>query len=281
MMTEFIQNLCWKLEENDPKFTSLTVESSMFYSTEMPAFLQALKNNRTLKKLSFYGVHFGVQPHSRRPQKRCMHTLAQIITQKGTQNPPLESLTFWKNGLDTEDIQILTEALKVASNIRSLRFIGNTGLNSQNITLLADVIRQSKSIEELHLFCEPIQDEGAIALASALEYNTVLETLKLFLTGISSKGVAAISRALAKNTTLTSLELQGNTFDKKMWTVMDQRLEFNRQLAQAMQGTSRLITPPKRPTITQKKALYRLLQVKPNIQFVDDEPLPIPMANVR
>ena len=260
-------------EQKRSSISTLTVENSRLYQAELPMFLRSLKQNKIIKNLNLYGVRFGEIVESRKTTKRSMPLLAQRIAPKSSKEPSLESLKLWKNSLDAEDIKILTNAIKDSSSLKTLHFLGGTGLNSQTVKLLADAISENKSIEELLLFCETIQDEGAIALASALEYNTTLKNLKLFLTGIQNPGVLALSKALGKNVTLTNLELQGNTFDKKMWKVLDARLDFNRQLERAFQGKAPFIVPPSRLTVRQKNALFRLKQSRPRIQIVKSVPI--------
>ncbi len=280
-MTQFIRNICSELERNDPTLTSLTIESSIIYQMDLPIFFQSLRLNNVIKDLSFYGVHFGLLTHGQRSPKRCIHALAKIISQRGSHRPPVESLTFWKNELDLEDMQILTTALKTSSSIKFLRFLGETGLNTQTIKLLANALKGNKSIEGLHLIGENIKDEGAIALASALEQNSALKHLKLLFTGIRSPGITAIANALTKNTTLTHLDLQGNRFNKKLWESIDQRLEFNYQLDQAMHRSLRFVMVQKELSIAQKRALHKLKQQKPSIRIIDELPLPQAAGNLR
>jgi hypothetical protein len=92
----------------------------------------------------------------------------------------------------------------------------------------------------MHLHCNGIGAEGALALAGALKINTSLTKLLLMDNGIGNDGASALADALKVNTSVTDLNLNntpgaylyssGNEIDKSKLDIVNKLLARNKRL---------------------------------------------------
>ncbi|KAF9136205.1 hypothetical protein BGX30_011300, partial [Mortierella sp. GBA39] len=105
-------------------------------------------------------------------------------------NSNLTTLDLWNNSIGDNEVQALSEALKINSTLTTLD-LGN--------------------LNTLDRGDNWIGDNGTQALSEALKSNSTLTTLNLSNNSIGDNGAQALSEALKINSTLTTLDLQNNS----------------------------------------------------------------------
>jgi Leucine-rich repeat (LRR) protein len=118
----------------------------------------------------------------------------------------------------------LNEVIRNNNNILNLRLLG---ISDDDVTELADWLRDNTIIQELDLGYNKIGDAGARALAEMLEHNTIIQELDLSVNEIGDAGAIA----LAYNTTLRELILYENPINDVGRQAL---VERERQMAQPM-----------------------------------------------
>jgi len=108
--------------------------------------------------------------------------------------------------------------------------IRNQNIGDEEVTRLADALRNNNTITQIYLDGNKITDAGASALAAALIGNNKLTHLDLKRNKIGDEGAAAIGQSLAGNHALTTLELQQNKIGDAGATVLGQGLTENHTL---------------------------------------------------
>lgn len=124
-------------------------------------------------------------------------------------NVPVEKAMFLGN-LST----VATACRRLARNDKSLKFLNimKRSLGNAHVMALAEAMNYNRSLMNLNLWDNKIQDSGMVALAAVLAKKKVpLENLSMRCNQIKDKGVIALAKALANNKRLLSLDLRENS----------------------------------------------------------------------
>ena len=157
---------------------------------------------------------------------------------------PLQEFLQRNKTIETIKFGTLTRNININENLRNYLLI-NTSLKNLDISatgsqewenrlrlehmrLVADGLKNNKTLENLNVSCQPIGDEGLSILLTALAQNpdTKLKSLNLYDTGITEKGQKALEAFLETNKTLQWVNLSGNS--RISSTTIDAYLEGNK-----------------------------------------------------
>lgn len=127
----------------------------------------------------------------------------------------LHSINLWKTGLNSDTIHILANILQQCPNIRNVVLDGNTA-EEEN---WYELITEESPIQNLSLRYCGITNKGAImigrCLGSAKRMNAKLLSLNLSYNKIGNEGLEEIAQGLRLNRTLLSLSLNSNQIGDK------------------------------------------------------------------
>ncbi|KAF2073188.1 hypothetical protein CYY_005505 [Polysphondylium violaceum] len=154
------------------------------------------------------------------------------------QCPNIRTLCFGPNQLNLQDITVISNYLKVSSNIVELKI--NNCFCLDGFKVFTDALKHNQSITALDISFNYLTRECIVALVNALKHNQAVTFLDLSFASIGSNGVylvdlfkfnctlksvfligneldndsiSAISESLAKNQSITELSLSENEFD--------------------------------------------------------------------
>eukprot|EP00797_Seminavis_robusta_P010308 Sro1760_g295850.1 Leucine-rich repeat protein (381) ;mRNA; r:10185-11327 len=129
--------------------------------------------------------------------------------------------TLWHTNVKSEKVMFLgnqstvaTACRRLAKNDKSLKFLNimKRSLGNAHVMALAEAMNYNRSLMNLNLWDNKIQDGGLIALAEVLAKNKVpLENLSLRCNQIKDKGVVVLAKSLVSNKRLLSLDLRENS----------------------------------------------------------------------
>jgi len=126
--------------------------------------------------------------------------------------------------INSQTIKLLREALEEFNSIHLVgNFIGDKGAK-----LIAEALKENKTLTWLNLCRNDIGDEGAKLIAEALRINKTLTTLYLSFNNIGTEGVMLIAEALEENKTLISLDLDENNIEAEVMKLIDDAISLNR-----------------------------------------------------
>ena len=83
-----------------------------------------------------------------------------------------------------------------------------------NLSDLAGVLKENRTITSIDLHGNNVRDDGAIALADALKENRTITSINLGNSGVGNAGAIALADALKVNRTITKIDLSSNKIDK-------------------------------------------------------------------
>ncbi|KAI8988795.1 hypothetical protein BDB01DRAFT_783163 [Pilobolus umbonatus] len=191
-----------QLEENDPALGSLHILSFRRISThELGRIFTALINNTTLRELYISGHKLDAQ---------CVDQLSEALTL----NTTLKSLNIGNSmfGEDTAVFGLFCEGLAVNEGLVKLD-LENKGLlsskdNYKSIKILAESLSKNKTLEELNLARNDLDNQAMEILSPAL-MNLI--RINLSINNIGPAGVQVFSKkALDKTSHIEELDLSDN-----------------------------------------------------------------------
>ena len=160
-------------------------------TSSMPALVDALKVNRTLKTLNIDGNVMSVE---------CATQLAEALKVNGT----LQSLSMCYCFLDADNagcMRALAEALTVNRTLKKLILNENKddgqGFSAEGLTHLAEALKVNQGLTRLELMLGNIGDEGALPFVEALKVNRTLTHLDFANNNIKSPETVQALRAAA------------------------------------------------------------------------------------
>jgi Ran GTPase-activating protein (RanGAP) involved in mRNA processing and transport len=77
--------------------------------------------------------------------------------------------------------------------------LAKAGIDNDGVRMLANALKQNKTVIQIDLRVNRIGAEGASALADALKVNKLVTNIKLSHNGIGAEGAAALADALKVN----------------------------------------------------------------------------------
>jgi len=108
----------------------------------------------------------------------------------------------------------------------------NSSVRGENLKDIAWILRHSKAVTKLHLYCNNIEDEDAKGIGGALKINTTVIELNLSNNKIGIEGSKVIAEALRTNSVLTKLNLSGNNIGVDGSKVIAEALKTNTTLTE-------------------------------------------------
>jgi Ran GTPase-activating protein (RanGAP) involved in mRNA processing and transport len=212
------------------------------------------KNN--IKKLEISHNYLGSEKEERK------NFLGAVIVPSS-----LEELDLSLNGLLSEDINCLTEALKTNQTLRVLNLCSNK-IDDQGAKEFAEALKNNKTLLELDLKGNRIVDEGAGHIAEALELNTGLKYINLSDNKMSYQGLEVILKALKNNKNLQVIGLGRNSISheetKQIVNLLAEFLKKNTSL-KGINLSDNYITP------TEIEHLVEALKHNKTLQMLDLE----------
>ena len=124
---------------------------------------------------------------------------------------------------------ILCEAIKVNKTLTNLDLSVN-GINEAGATSIAEAIKVNKTLTNLKLSVNRISDAGATYIAEAIKVNKILTNLDLSVNGINEAGATSIAEAIKVNKTLTNLKLSVNRISDAGATYIAEAIKVNKIL---------------------------------------------------
>lgn len=154
--------------------------------------------------------------------------LEKIMNVINSQN--VDSVNLSEEGLGLTITDFLREIEIILQNnfVKEVIF-EEADLRSDDAKVLAEKMRNNKSLKSLKLSMNLLEDEGVKFIAEVLN-TTALETLEISANLIGNEGMRAISSALMDNKTLTSLHLDMNKIGDEGAVMMAHALEKNKTL---------------------------------------------------
>lgn len=130
------------------------------------------------------------------------------------ENQSIQSLVIPENQIGNEGIAVIAHALRQNSTLQTLD-ISNNNIYEEGAQFLATVLEgQNKTLVELRMTGNCIQNEGAFALARAFAVHPALEHVELRHCTIDDQGIIDICRAVSTNpaNVMAYLDLSLNNF---------------------------------------------------------------------
>jgi len=164
-------------------------------------FCVALKTNKTLKEITFYGNIWDTMD---------INNISEMLKV----NSSLESLCLNESyGVDDDGVILLASALKVNSSLKYLGLGACNEFGIKSMIELAKALKINKSLTSLDLGCDKDgfgedADEIADVMGKMLQYNSTLKELDLSLAKISDIGMTKLAAGLKNNNSLEQLGLR-------------------------------------------------------------------------
>jgi hypothetical protein len=148
--------------------------------------------------------------------------------QEFLQNPTdFSAVNLHAKNITNDDCTKLAAVLKDNKTITNLHLSSNQ-IDSQGAAALAGSLKVNKSITHLHLSSNQIGDQGAASLAEALKVNKTVASLHLSSNQIGDQGAASLAEALKVNKTVASLHLSSNQIGDQGAAVLAESLKVNK-----------------------------------------------------
>jgi len=128
-------------------------------------------------------------------------------------NSSLRVLKLCFNHLCPSRVKILCKAIKRSNSLEVLILGWNEKMLAEGIMYVTKALSKNKSIREVTLHKNYIDDEGAFYLFDFLKSNSTITSLSLQGNKITSKGAKKLAKALKTNTTLQYLDLRSNLIE--------------------------------------------------------------------
>ncbi len=133
----------------------------------------------------------------------------QLVSNALRQNTTIKSLSLANNYLKPEDATPITNALQTNTTLQELSLYGNA-LGDSGIQTITDALITSQTLLSLNLSCIKFKTAGCEAIAHALKHNRTLLSLGLSQNELKAPDLAVIFDALESNSTLKALHLGYN-----------------------------------------------------------------------
>jgi Ran GTPase-activating protein (RanGAP) involved in mRNA processing and transport len=109
---------------------------------------------------------------------------------------------------------VIADSLKENKTLTYLNLCSND-IGPKGAKVIADSLKENKTLNSLCLEFNKIGSNGAKAISDSLKENTTLTSLDLGCNDIGPEGAKAITESLRENKALTSLELRNNNIGPK------------------------------------------------------------------
>jgi Ran GTPase-activating protein (RanGAP) involved in mRNA processing and transport len=113
-----------------------------------------------------------------------------------------------------ENWDILAEVIRTTTSLEELHFDQRTNTALQNDKVV-DAIANNRTIKTLYLWDASVGDEGVKVVAAILKKNSAIESVSLGYNKISDDGAKAIAEALKENTSLQKIDFSCNNIGEE------------------------------------------------------------------
>ena len=197
---EKIMRTVGKILEKNTSITKLQLEahsSESIAAGGIAGIIPILQKNPFITTLKFYEVF---------ARDNEAHSFFEKF-----RNTHITKLNLHTNGIDSKDVQALSESLLTNQKLTKLKMSLNYDLESSDIMPLINVLNNSNLIA-LDLSSNSIDDTAGIVLAQTLVHNKTLAHLDLRSNQIDIGTARAFGETLKINNTLTLLDLSSSNF---------------------------------------------------------------------
>ena len=157
--------------------------------------------------------------------------------------------------------QIIATTLQCCTNLRTINLY-QCSISAGMLSPIVEAIRGLRSLENLYLIGNRVQNAGCEALATLLnDPNSNITTLQLQGNGIGNLGVIAIANSLANNTKLQSLYFDDNHINRRVEGVFCIVLCMITSSISSIFSSNHTLADLHFPNIIQHTNLIRLLQL--------------------
>ena len=115
------------------------------------------------------------------------------------------------NDIGDDGIAHLATALQANTTMKILNIGFNFDVAVNGAESLGRALSVNSSLEELHISCTSVGDEGVAHIANGLQTNTTMKVLNVSNCGISDKGAESAAKALAASSSLERLDISVNS----------------------------------------------------------------------
>lgn len=199
------------------KFSDIPIEKRNNILDAMQKLLKAVTRTHTKPKKCSLVVGLTSDPLNRKTESDTMMlALAEILMA----NKPINNLDI-HGEFSLSDAISFANALRQNNTVEYIRISGTHNLDNEGVAIIADALRQHKSVTSFSIDCasgfvgrakEEIGDLAAKALGDTLSINKTLKKLSLEYCKVTELGAEYLARGLEKNpaSSLTILSLDYN-----------------------------------------------------------------------
>ncbi|TRY88035.1 hypothetical protein DNTS_000033 [Danionella cerebrum] len=153
------------------------------------------------------------------PDLQVLHLDAQGLDADGLHRllpvlPLFSTLSLGQNPLGSEGASVLSHVLRNPDCRVERLWVVATGLGCEGLRILAEALKQNRTVTDLRMAINKIGDAGAGYLADLLRTNRTLKDIRLRDNLVTDKGAEVLMAALQENVTLEYLWLFDNKFTK-------------------------------------------------------------------
>jgi hypothetical protein len=146
-----------------------------------------------------------------------------------TSGSPITYLDLWGCALGNEGACILAGILEDNDTIQNID-LGLNNIGTEGIISLANAIKNNRTIITLDLGDNWVDDEGARYLAEAFAVNNTLRYISLWQNEFGNEGASHLLAALESNSVITDMYIVDNQVDDVIVEKINQMLDVNSRL---------------------------------------------------
>lgn len=200
---------------NNPYITSLDFRANNLTDSGIEAIAKALKDNKKISALKIGLNELSPQGALTLANLLSSNNTLQIL-QLGHFSPG--SSYYFKKYIGKEGTTALAMALKDNDSLLSLD-LSNQQLNTEDVSILFDILTQNHSLKTLHLEDNNIDNNITESLCNLINFNNKLEELFLDFYPFSEHSIYQINEALSNNNSLRILNISYRNINDKIKTV--------------------------------------------------------------
>lgn len=149
-------------------------------------------------------------------------------------------LDLCKQNIGIEGCALIADSLRENKTIKSL-LLGTDGIGDAGAEKIAELIKHNQTLETIYLGCNDIRAKGAEALAAAIEENQSVKGLWLKRNPIGTGGAQKLAQILKKNTALKVLDLVNTDLKPEgIAEILDTLINHNRSIERLYLGGNKI-----------------------------------------
>jgi Ran GTPase-activating protein (RanGAP) involved in mRNA processing and transport len=250
---DWLEDVCQRLSENDPTFTTIEIFHQRLDDTSMKYFCKALAQSShvTILIVSLYNVvddgsyALGQVIASNKTigklQFRDLQHSREVITlfEAVRKNKTIEELSLRHCRICNRSAASLRNFIESHTSIREFRLVDSV-LTEGTILPLAEGLTRNNCLERLSIINAEIGPKETGILGACISSNICLKELYLSENNIGNEGVFELCRELKHNTSLTVLDLRSNSIDSHGAIALKTLIESHNSLTHLYVGSNLL-----------------------------------------